>query len=179
MVPSRVSTPLLLVFVDLTRFAAQALREDDADVADALDAYYERIGDAVRQAGGTVIKFIGDATLATFPESSVDSAVRMLLELKDDVDRTMAARRWECRLGAKVHFGTVVAGSFGERDAKRYDVIGSAVNTAARLESRGITLSVEAFRKLGPDLRKRFKKHTPPITYIRAEDPRPLRRKGG
>lgn len=173
MVPGRVSTPLLLVFIDLTRFAAQALRADDADVAEILDAYYERVGNAVRQAGGTVIKFIGDATLAVFPESSINSAVGMLLELKEDVDRAMAAQNWECRLGTKVHFGTVVAGGFGERDAKRYDVIGSAVNTAARLESRGVTLSVEAFRKLDPELRKRFKKHTPPITYIRAEDPRP------
>ena len=50
-----------------------------------------------------------------------------------------------------------------------------SVNTAARLDASGVTLSVEAFRKLGPELRTRFKKHTLPITYIRSEDPRRFR----
>ncbi len=40
------------------------------------------------------------------------------------------------------------------------------------LEARGVALSVTAFRKLGPALRQRFEKHTPPITYIRLEDRR-------
>jgi hypothetical protein len=59
---------------------------------------------------------------------------------------------------------------------KHHDVIGKTVNPAAMLDSTGVTLSVTAFRKLGPALRRRFKKHTPPVTYIRAEDPRRLRR---
>jgi hypothetical protein len=49
------------------------------------------------------------------------------------------------------------------------------VNTTALLDSSGVTLSVAAFRKLSPPLRRRFKKHTPPVTYIRAEDPRRFR----
>ena len=43
------------------------------------------------------------------------------------------------------------------------------------LDSAGVTLSVAAFRKLSPPLRRRFRKHTPPVTYIRAEDPRRFR----
>jgi hypothetical protein len=43
------------------------------------------------------------------------------------------------------------------------------------LDAPGVALSGEAFRKLGPEMRKRFKKHTPPITYIRVEDPRRFR----
>jgi hypothetical protein len=43
------------------------------------------------------------------------------------------------------------------------------------LDSTGVALSVEAFRKLSPDMRRRFKKHTPPITYIRTEDPHRFR----
>jgi hypothetical protein len=36
-------------------------------------------------------------------------------------------------------------------------------------------LTVEAFRKLSPPMRKRFKKHTPTVTYIRTEDPHRFR----
>jgi class 3 adenylate cyclase len=95
------------------------------------------------------------------------------------IDNSMAERGWECRFNAKAHFGTAMAGPFGTPGQETYDVIGKAVNTAAMLESAGITLSVEAFRKLNKDLRKRFKKHSPPITYLRLEDPRPFRWKRG
>ena len=68
--------------------------------------------------------------------------------------------------------GRVVAGPSGRDGDKRYDVIGKTVNVAATLDATGVALSVAAFRKLGPELRRRFKKHTPPVTYIRLEDRR-------
>lgn len=175
----RTSTPLLIVFCDLTRFAVQSQRVDDAELAETIDAYYEHVAGAIQAAGGTTVKFIGDAALAVFPERAVDGAVRMLLELKPSVDRFMAERGWECRLTAKAHFGDAIAGPFGPPDAKRFDVLGRAVNTAAVLETggAGVTLSAEAFRKLSPEMRQHFRKHTPPITYIRLDDPRPSRRR--
>ena len=102
----------------------------------------------VEKAGGRVVKFMGD------------------------VDDLMESRRWDCRLTVKAHFGTAVAGPYGAAGAKRFDVIGKAVNTAAALEGSGVALSVTAFRTLGPELRRRVRKHTPPVTYIRHEDPR-------
>jgi class 3 adenylate cyclase len=164
----RSETSLLVVFVDLTRFGPQSQRVDDAELADTIDAYYEQVGAAVQAAGGRVVKFVGDGVLIVFPEEGVDRGVEMLLALKDAVDAAMAARRWECRLAAKAHFGPTIAGPFGIAGDKRFDVLGKTVNT-------GVTLSVPAFRKLGPALRKRFRKHTPPVIYIRNEDPRRFR----
>jgi len=168
---TRREVPLLIAFVDLTRFQAQSQRATDEEIAATLEVYYEQLGAAVRAAGGTVVKCMGDAALLVFPATGVDRGVEALLALKDSVDRLMADRRWECRLIVKVHFGTVIAGLYGPADEKRYDVIGRAVNTAALLETTGVTLSVEAFRRLGSELRARFKKHTAPITYIRTVDP--------
>ena len=169
----RARTPQLIVFLDLTRFAAQSQRVDDEVLAETIDVYYERVARAIHAAGGKAVKFIGDATLAVFPRDAVGDAVRMLLELKPSIDRFMAERGWECRLTVKVHFGDVIAGSFGAEEQKRFDVVGRAVNAAAVLGSTGVTLSSEAFRQLPPELRRSFKKHTPPITYIRQSDPRP------
>jgi adenylate cyclase len=169
---TRIETPLLVVFVDLTRFGVQSHRVDDVTLADTLDGYYEQVGAAVRAAGGRVVKFMGDGILIVFEEDKVDRGVAMLLDLKEAVDDWMARRSWECRLVAKAHFGPVVAGPFGEADGKRYDVAGKTVNTTALLDATGVTLSVAAFRRLGPALRRRFKKHTASVTYIRAEDPR-------
>jgi adenylate cyclase len=172
---TRSLVPLLIAFVDLTRYSAQSQKVSDSELADTIDAYYELVAAAVDAAHGTLVKFVGDGVLLVFPEQAVDRAVEMLVGLKESVDEFMIERGWECRLTAKAHFGTAVEGSFGARDAKRYDVIGKAVNTAARLESTGITLSVEAFRKLAPELSALFKEHTPG-TYIRAGDKLPARK---
>lgn len=168
----RAEIPFLIAFVDLTRFMSQSQRVTDAETADTLDAFYRQGAETVDAAKGRVVKFIGDAALVVFPEDGVDTGVHALLDLKESVDRLMSSRGWECRLTVKAHFGTVVAGSFGPPDAGHFDVIGKAVNIAASLDGAGVTLSVSAFRKLGPELRRRFKKHTPPVTYIRTEDPR-------
>jgi len=143
-----------------------------------VDAYYERLATGVEAAGGKIVKFIGDGALIVFPEDAVDRGVETLLHAKSSIDSLMSDRGSECRFGARVHFGTVIAGPFGATSAKKYDVIGKAVNATALLDyPSGITLSVEAFRKLSPRLRAYFKKHTPPVTYIRTEDLQPFRRK--
>jgi class 3 adenylate cyclase len=172
MAETRAETSLLIAFLDLTRFFAQSQRTGDAEIAETLDAFYEHVASAVGDAGGTVVKFLGDAALVVFPADAVDRGVETLLDLKDSVDDLLAERGWECRLAVKAHFGSVVAGPYGGAGAKRYDVLGKAVNVTAGLEGTGVTLSVEAFRRLGPELRASFKKHTPPITYIRLLDRR-------
>jgi adenylate cyclase len=161
---------LLIVFADLNRYTAQVERRDDGEVARVMAAYYELAGSAIAAAGGRVVKFIGDAMLAVFPPETADRGVLSLLDLKVAADRFMAGQGWDCDLMAKVHFGPVAEGQFGPAGDRRYDVLGKTVNVAARLETSGVALSVEAFRCLGPAVRQRFKKHTPPVTYIRQED---------
>jgi adenylate cyclase len=168
---------MLIVFIDLSRFKGQSQHVADAELAETVDAYYERVASAVKTAGGTVVKFIGDATLAVFPEKAIDAAVHMLLELKPTIDDWMTEKNWECRFAAKAHFGEVIAGQFGPEGSKRFDVIGRAVNTAASLQSIGITLSVDTFRKLSHDLQKNFKQDTGTVTYVLRDDPKPTRRK--
>jgi class 3 adenylate cyclase len=82
----------------------------------------------------------------------------------------MAATKWESRLVVKAHCDVVIAGDFGAHDDKRFDIIGNAVNVAARLETRSFALSPQVFRRLSPTVRQRLKKHTPPVTYIPIED---------
>jgi class 3 adenylate cyclase len=170
---ARAEIPLLIAFADLTRFAAQSLRVSDVELAAMMDTFYSRVAARIEGAGGRVVKFIGDAALIVFSEEDADRGIGALLELKEDIDAFMAENEWECRMNVKAHFGTVVAGPY----AGRFDVLGKNVNAAAMLDSTGVALSVEAFRKLSPERRKRFKKHTAPVTYIRLEDPHRLRRR--
>ena len=170
---ARSEIPLLIAFADLTRFAAQSLRVSDVALAATMDAFYQRVVARIDAAGGRVVKFIGDAALIVFAQADADRGVAALLDLKEDIDAFMSQSDWECRLMIKAHFGTAVVGPY----AGRFDVLGKAVNAAALLDSPGVAISAEAFRKLSPELRRRFKKHTPPVTYIRTEDPHRTRRR--
>ena len=162
---------LVVAFLDLTGFAAQSTRVNDAELAEHIDGYYSRVAQRVADAGGYVVKFIGDGALVVFRRDQADEAVQMFLDLKAEIDDWLAHQGWPCRLTVKIHVGEVILGPFNGR----LDVIGREVNAAAMLDSTGVALSVPAFRALGAELRTKFKKHTPPVTYIRHEDPRRFR----
>jgi adenylate cyclase len=168
---SRVEQAVLIVFADLTRFMVNARNTPDAVLADLLDAYYRHAEGLVSVAGGRVVKFMGDAFLAVWPEVRAGSGAEALLVLKRDVDAWWAARGWDSRVVLKAHFGRAVVGPFGA-DA-RFDVIGNEVNIAATLPARTVSLSAEAFRRLEGDKRRAFRKHTAPVVYIPTDDLRP------
>ena len=158
---------MLIVFLDFTHFNLQSERVDDAEIAEVMDAHYRRVAQAVQSAGGRVIKFIGDATLAVFPAQSVDTAVRAIFDMRLVEDKAMKFRGWgQCRLNAKAHFGEVVAGEVGPDGDKRYDVFGKAVNRTAKLKTTGFALSLEAYNRLNPEVQRRFRHESGLGTYV-------------
>ncbi|HEY7870800.1 MAG TPA: adenylate/guanylate cyclase domain-containing protein [Methylomirabilota bacterium] len=168
---TRTETSLLIVFADLTRYMLNARGASDAALADLLDGYYRHAEGLVSAADGRLVKFMGDAFLAVWPEEHAGAGVAALAGVKRDIDAWWAARGWDSRVVVKAHFGRVVAGAFG-REA-HFDVIGNQVNVAATLPARTLSLSAEAFRCLESDGRKAFKKHSAPVVYIPVDDPRP------
>ena len=173
----RIEVSLLVAFIDLAGFALQSTRVADDEIAEVIDDYYGMVAEHVTAAGGRVVKYMGDGALVVFDTDDADRGVDVLLELKLALDRYLGGRGWECRATIKAHVGSVIAGPYGPPGDRRFDVIGKTVNTTAMLDASGVALSTEAFRKLSPATRKRFKKHTWPITYIRVEDPHKFRRR--
>ncbi|HEU0033189.1 MAG TPA: adenylate/guanylate cyclase domain-containing protein [Kofleriaceae bacterium] len=174
---TRVEQHVVVAFVDLAGFAMQSTRVADDEIAAVIDGYYELVASRIAAARGHVVKFIGDGVLVVFDRADADAGVDALLALKTEIDDYLARHRWECRTTIKIHAGPVIAGPYGGAGAKRFDVIGKTVNTAAMLDASGVALSAEAFRTLSPPLRQRFKKHTWPVTYIRVEDPHRFRKR--
>ena len=164
--------PLLVAVANFTGYTAQTAGLADLDVSRVMAGYYDLADATISAAGGRVVKFIGDGVLAVFPSDGVDRGVLGLLELKEAADRYMTDRGWKCALVVKVHYGTVAEGHIGTGAGRRYDVLGKVVNSAFRLESGGgVTLSAEAFGRLGPGTQARFKTLAPPAIYVRQEDP--------
>lgn len=161
---------VLVAFFDLTVFARYARAHSDREIFNFLDDYYGFAGEIIERGGGTVVKFMGDAGLVVFPEDRVDSGVLSLKELKTTGDKWMQHREIPCRHVIKAHFGPVICGPIGTRSDRRFDVFGTTVNTAALLKTSSFAITPQVFRRLEPETRKLFKKHTPPVTYIPKED---------
>ncbi|MHC4662563.1 MAG: adenylate/guanylate cyclase domain-containing protein [Planctomycetota bacterium] len=159
-------TEFLIAFSDLTLFAKFSRSQSDREVFEIMSMYFELVGKIVEDGGGKVVKFMGDAALMVFPAESVDSGVRALMRLKTEGDSWMFGRAIPCRHRIKAHFGKAVCGPIGTENDKRFDIYGQAVNTAATLESRGIAITPQAFRRLDDGTRKLFRKHTPPVIYV-------------
>jgi CheY-like chemotaxis protein/class 3 adenylate cyclase len=144
-----------VMFTDICGFTQLAGKLTPREVIDLLNAYFDKLCPIVKEEGGAVDKFIGDAIMAVFDdlpgrEPPPIRAVRAALAMQDalgsfNIDRT---QRLEMRIG--INTGTVVAGDLGPEFRREGTVIGDAVNRANRYETccpRGKVLVSESTRE--------------------------------
>src|SRR5688572_9865449 len=107
-----------------------------------LNRFFYCMAGAVLEAGGEVLRYIGDAVLAIFPISGNEAeaceravrAARIAAErVKATNDRN--ADKPPLRYGIGLHIGTVTYGNIGVPERLEFTVIGAAANEAARVES--------------------------------------------
>ena len=168
--PSATEKNLLVAFFDLSRFMRDVRPLSSHELFNLMSDYYEFVGDIIEQGNGTLVKFIGDATLVVFDEDNVDNGVLTIKSLKEQGDAWLANRGLGARHIVKMHFGPVTCGPIGTKFEKQFDVFGETVNTAATLSANHLAITPQVFRKLSAETRKHFKKHTPPITYIPVDE---------
>lgn len=126
-------------FTDLSEHLAR-----DSIIA-LLNDYFGAVGGAVTEAGGEILKFIGDAMLAIFPVANdaaraevvgraVQAATRAVAAIAALNEARAAAKQPPIRFGLALHLGDVMFGNIGASARLDFTVIGPAVNQAARLE---------------------------------------------
>lgn len=108
-----------------------------------LNQFFETVSAVVHEHGGEVLKFIGDAVLAVFPDSTdgaiacadavvaAQEIVDQLDVLKDSGDKLDI----DCSIG--ISYGRVTYGNVGSRERLDFTVIGHPANVAARLGDFG------------------------------------------
>jgi signal transduction histidine kinase/class 3 adenylate cyclase len=123
---------LAILFADVQGFTALAESRTPLEAFALLNACYAIVGPAVREAGGFVDKYVGDAVMAVFPSgpaAALRAAVAMQRALAED-----RVHREGLALGVGVHAGRALVGTLGE--ASRFDatVVSDTVNLASRIE---------------------------------------------
>jgi len=137
-------TDTVLWFSDLRDYTFLSEHISAEALLDLLGDYFEVVSDTVRQHGGVVLKFIGDAVLAVFHyrEGEVQdaciraaAAARAVCHTLDGVVRERTEHgKTPFEYGIALHVGQVIYGNIGAADRLDFTVVGPAVNLAARIE---------------------------------------------
>ena len=139
---------LSVVMTDMRNFTALGESYGEAGVEDftkVMNSYMTALSVPILKNDGTLIKFIGDASLhihgapiddADHAYRAVKTALEMIEAVKGFNDELAALGKPPVGMGAGVNTGEIVVGNIGAKSKFGYDVLGDPVSLAARLESQ-------------------------------------------
>lgn len=126
-----------LMLCDLRGFTELSNRLPSEGVLQLLDTYFDCVVPAINEAGGEVIKFMGDAVLAFFHREDAASAcsagLRGALSALKSL-QNLATSDAELRAGVALHYGKVSYGNIGYGHRLDFTLIGPDVNLVSRLQ---------------------------------------------
>ncbi len=111
-----------------------------------LNRYFEMTAGAIRDHGGELVSFIGDAVLGFFRvKGKAADACAQALDAAEEARRRLASPAangtgMPLDFGIGLHRGQVIYGNVGVPDRLQFTLVGSAVNEVARLEGLTKTL---------------------------------------
>lgn len=128
---------MTVMFSDIRNFTALSETMTPDENFAFINAYLEHVGPVIRDHGGFIDKYIGDAIMALF--ETADDGVRAGLAMLDALDRFNEGRAAQglvpVAIGTGLNTGSLMMGTIGELHRMDGTVISDAVNLAARIES--------------------------------------------
>ena len=139
---------LSVVMTDMRNFTALGESYGEAGVEDftkVMNNYMTALSIPILKNDGTLIKFIGDASLhihgapiddPDHARRAVQTALEMIEAVKGFNEELALLGKPPVGMGAGVNTGEIVVGNIGAKSKFGYDVLGDPVSLAARLESQ-------------------------------------------
>lgn len=136
-----------ICFSDLRGFTplGESFGDDVKGLTKLMNSYMDAITQPVLDADGMIIKYIGDASMHVHnapnddpdhPKSAVRTGLNMLKAVEKFNEKITAEGRPPIGMGAGINTGLGYLGEMGSTSRHSYDVLGDAVSTAARIESK-------------------------------------------
>ncbi|MCP5495745.1 MAG: bacteriohemerythrin [Leptospiraceae bacterium] len=133
----QISKDMTILFSDIRSFTALTEKTSSEGIFAFLNQYFGKMNELIQNHNGLIDKYIGDAILAIFPDSSED-AITCAIEMQKYVKETtfQIGEKWKkISMGIGIHSGNVLLGVVGGNQLMQTTVISDVVNTASRLES--------------------------------------------
>jgi adenylate cyclase len=148
-----------LLFSDISGFTAMSSKMSPAEVVAILNASFDALCVVIKEQGGDIDKFIGDAIMAVFedrPELDEQHALRAARAawgMQEALGRFNEAADHRLTMRIGLNCGKIVRGDIGSRVVRRdYTCIGDVVNRAQRHEGKaplgGVLLSVSVHERI-------------------------------
>ena len=134
---------LTVLFSDVAGFTSISEQLSPTDLAEYINEYLTSMSTIIRDHGGTLDKYIGDAIMAFWgaPVDEPNHAAQacrtaILMQVKvAELNSRFIERGWpELRIGVGLSTGDMTVGDMGSKVRKAYTVMGDAVNLGSRLE---------------------------------------------
>ena len=136
-----------ICFSDLRGFTplGESFGDDVQGLTKMMNEYMDAITQPILDADGMVIKYIGDASMhihnapmddPNHPASAVNTGILMLRAVEKFNDQIVKEGRPPVGMGAGINTGLGYIGEMGSTARHSYDILGDAVSTAARIESK-------------------------------------------
>lgn len=132
-----VERDMTVLFSDVRSFTTISEALSPNETFGFINGLLSRTGPVVREHGGIVDKYVGDAIMALFPRAP-DDGVRAAIALQAAVAAHNAERAAgglaPIAVGVGLHRGSLMLGTIGEHERMDGTVIADAVNVASRVE---------------------------------------------
>ena len=136
-----------ILFSDLRGFTplGESFGDDVKGLTKLMNGYMDAITQPVLDADGMIIKYIGDASMhihnapiddPDHPRTAVETGLKMLKAVEKFNEKITSEGRPPVGMGAGINTGLGYLGEMGSTARHSYDVLGDAVSTAARIESK-------------------------------------------
>ncbi|MDD5091964.1 MAG: adenylate/guanylate cyclase domain-containing protein, partial [Candidatus Wallbacteria bacterium] len=164
-----------ILFADIKGFTAMSERLNPDEVKEIIDDIFSRLTAEIVSEGGEIVKYEGDCIMAAFgltvsteldPVHSCYAALRIREQAARFSEESAAAGRPRLEVRVGIHTGRVVKGLIGGKP----DIIGDAVNTAARMEQNAPVGGIMATAEHARLLRGRFKIRSCPKIEVKGKN---------
>jgi PAS domain S-box-containing protein len=155
-----------MMMADLRGFTSLAERLAPERVVAILNRYLAAMVNIVKQYGGTIDEFIGDAIFVLFgapvwgeddARRAVACALAMQLAMPEVNEQNRQDDLPDVEMGIGIHTGQVVLGNIGSPERMKYGVVGRHVNLTSRIQSYTtggqILISETTRQEVGPIMR--------------------------
>ncbi len=134
----QVQKTMTVLFSDIRSFTTLSETMTPLDNFRFINAYLSQMGPIIREHGGFIDKYMGDAIMALFeggPDDAVRAAIAMLRQLEVYNQGRVRAGYQPIEIGIGINSGDLMLGTVGEHRRMEGTVISDTVNLASRLES--------------------------------------------
>jgi class 3 adenylate cyclase len=133
----QVARDMTILFSDIRSFTTFSEEVGSQETFDFINDFLRGLGPVIRENGGFIDKYIGDAIMALF-DSPCDAlrAANGLMEALEEFNlKREASGDYPIEIGIGINTGPLMLGIIGEEERLEGTVIGDVVNLAARLEA--------------------------------------------